>query len=102
MVMFIFTNSWFNILALTLMGLVIFGSGPVLLALIQDVGAQRPGFSNGVYMTINFALGAVATVLVGFLSDIYGLEQIFMISPLFAMLTIPFAYRINALVRRAG
>ncbi len=102
MVMFIFTNSWLNILALTLMGLVIFGSGPVLLALIQDVGAQRPGFSNGVYMTINFALGAVATVLVGFLSDIYGLEQIFMISPLFAMLTIPFAYRINALVRRAG
>ncbi len=97
MIAFVFTNSWINIGVLLLMGLVIFGSAPVFLALIQEVGVQRPGFSTGVYMTVNFVMGALATLIVGILADIYGLKQIFFISPLFAIITIPFALKIKYL-----
>lgn len=81
-----------NIVMLMLVGFFIFGSGPVLLALVQEKNADRPSFTNGVYMTINFAFGAFAALLVGWLSDRIGLESVFQLAPLFAMLAIPFAF----------
>jgi len=87
-----YTNGLLNIAMLILIGFFIFGSGPVLLALVQEKNAERPSFTNGVYMTINFALGAIAALIVGWLSDILGLQQVFQLAPLFAMLAIPFAF----------
>ena len=49
-----------NIGMLVLIGFFIFGSGPVLLAMVQEKNAERPSFTNGVYMTINFLLGWLA------------------------------------------
>ena len=81
-----------NIMMLSLIGFFIFGSGPVLLAMVQEKNAERPSFTNGVYMTINFALGAIAALFVGWLSDRIGLENVFQLAPIFAMLAIPFAF----------
>ncbi|MDA3906076.1 MAG: MFS transporter [Bacteroidales bacterium] len=82
----------FNIVMLSLVGFFIFGSGPVLLAMVQEKNAERPSFTNGVYMTINFALGALAALFVGWLSDRIGIESVFQLAPVFAMLAIPFAF----------
>ena len=87
-----FATGFVNILMLILIGFFIFGSGPVLLALVQEKNLERPSFTNGVYMTINFAFGAIASLFVGWLSDIIGLENVFHITPVFAMLAIPFAF----------
>lgn len=95
MVLFLLTEGWISMLFLFLVGLVIFGSGPVLLALVQDLSSDRPNFTNGVYMTISFAFGAFATLIVGFLSDLFTLQTIFYFSPLFAFLAIPFAFMIK-------
>lgn len=81
-----------NIVLLLFVGFFIFGSGPVLLALVQEKNTERPSFTNGIYMTINFAFGAIAALLVGWLSDRIGLESVFQLAPLFAMLAIPFAF----------
>ncbi|MBN2236507.1 MAG: MFS transporter [Bacteroidales bacterium] len=86
------TEGLLNIFMLMLIGFFIFGSGPVLLALVQEKNSERPSFTNGVYMTINFALGAIAALLVGWLSDYIGLAQTFQLAPLFAALAIPFAF----------
>jgi len=43
-------------------------------------------------MTINFALGALAALIVGWLSDKIGLDITFKLAPLFAVLAIPFAF----------
>ncbi|MBN1651571.1 MAG: MFS transporter [Bacteroidales bacterium] len=86
------TNGILNIAMLIFVGFFIFGSGPVLLAMVQEKNAERPSFTNGVYMTINFALGAIAALLVGWLSDFIGLKQVFQMSPFLAMLAIPFAF----------
>lgn len=81
-----------NIVMLILIGFFIFGSGPVLLAMVQEKNSERPSFTNGMYMTINFALGAIAALFVGWLSDRIGLQSVFQLAPLFAALAIPFAF----------
>jgi len=92
MLFFVFTTGWLNMLVLILIGLFMFGSGPVLLALVQDFGSDRPSFTNGVFMTISFAFGAIATLLVGIFADAFSLEAMFVWSPLFALIAVPFAF----------
>jgi len=95
MLLFVFTEGWLNMLILVLIGLFMFGSGPVLLALVQDFGSDRPSFTNGIFMTISFAFGAFATLLVGVLADAFSLESMFYFSPLFALLAVPFAFMLK-------
>lgn len=92
MLIYNFSSGWINVLILILTGFFIFGSTPVILALVQEKNAERPSFTNGIYMTINFALGALAALIVGWLSDKIGLETTFKLAPLFALLAIPFAF----------
>ncbi len=87
-----YTFGALNIVMLILIGFFIFGSSPVLLALVQEKNSERPSFTNGMYMTINFALGAIAALFVGWLSDRIGLQSVFQLTPLFAALAIPFAF----------
>lgn len=95
MLFFVLTAGWLNMVILIFIGLFIFGSGPVLLAFVQDMSVERPSFNNGVFMTISFAFGAFATLFIGFLADFIGLEKSFMLSPLFALIAIPFAFRLK-------
>jgi len=92
MFLYNYTSGWLNIITLIFTGFFIFGSTPVMLALVQEKNAERPSFTNGVYMTINFALGALAALIVGWLSDKIGLDITFKLAPLFAVLAIPFAF----------
>lgn len=95
MLIFVLTSGWLNMLTLILIGFFMFGSGPVLLAMVQDMSSERPSFNNGVFMTISFAFGAFATLFIGILSDFIGLEKSFMLSPIFALIAIPFAFRLK-------
>lgn len=95
MVVFLLVSGWLKIGVLILIGFFLFGSSPVLLAMVQESSSGRPSFNNGIFMTISFAFGAFATMLVGFLADIIGLEKSFMLSPLFALFAIPFAFRLG-------
>ena len=92
--LFNITHGYLNMLVLALIGLFIFGSNPILLALVQDIKSERPSFNNGVYMTISFAFGAVAALLVGQLADILGLNGVYLMAPLFGLIAIPFAFMI--------
>lgn len=94
MLIFLLVSGWLQMIVLILIGFFLFGSSPVLLAMVQDMSADRPSFNNGVFITISFAFGAFATMLIGFLADAIGLENSFYLSPLFALLAIPFAFRL--------
>ena len=87
-----FTSGIVSIIFLIISGLFLFGASPVLLALVHDFKSDRPSFFNSIYMTINFIFTAGATMLVGYLSDIFSLETIFYYSPLLALTTVPFAF----------
>jgi FSR family fosmidomycin resistance protein-like MFS transporter len=76
---------------LILLGFFLFASGPVLLAMVQDLGSERPAFINSIYMTISFFFGSVAVMLVGFFGDTIGLFATYEFIALASLLTIPFA-----------
>jgi FSR family fosmidomycin resistance protein-like MFS transporter len=77
---------------LILLGFVLFASGPVLLASVQDLKSGRPAFFNGIYMTISFFFGAIAVMFVGFLGDLEGLLFTYEITAGLALLSVPFAF----------
>jgi len=76
---------------LMILGFFLFASGPVLLAMAQDLGSERPAFINGIYMTLNFFFGSLTVMLVGFLGDWIGLFRTYEIIAVASVLTIPFA-----------
>jgi len=94
LLIFNYTDGYLNMLVLALIGLFIFGSNPILLALVQDIKTDRPSFNNGVFMAISFAFGAVATLLVGKIADYTSLEAIYLYAPLFALIAVPFTFMI--------
>ena len=80
------------ILLLILLGIFLFASGPVILALVQETNTERPAFINSIYMSINFIISSVMVFIVGVLGDKIGLEVTFKICALLAFLSLPFIF----------
>ena len=72
-----------------------FGSTPIILALIQDKAKERPAFMNSIYMTISFSLGALGVLIVGALSDIFDMEISFQVSAFLSFGAIPFVFMLK-------
>ncbi|MDA3901974.1 MAG: MFS transporter [Desulfuromusa sp.] len=89
MALFILTQ---NIILLSILGLFLFASGPVLMASIQDTDSNMPTFMNSMYMFINFGVGSVLVFVLGFVGDWIGLERTYELCVLFALGTIPMAF----------
>ncbi len=89
MMVFIYTQ---NIFVLSVLGLFLFASGPVLMASIQDTDSSMPTFMNSMYMFINFGVGAVVVFALGIVGDWIGLEKTYELCTVFALGTIPMAF----------
>ena len=59
------------------MGLTLLSTTPVVMALVQERAGKSRALANGIYMAINFAISALATVVVGMLADRFGLTTAF-------------------------
>lgn len=91
MLLFLFSGQILSFLFLILIGLVLFGSTPIILALIQDQAKERPAFINSIYMTISFFVTSLCVVAVGGLSDWLGMELTFKIAAWISFGAVPFA-----------
>ncbi len=87
--LFVVYNSAYPYLLLFLLGFFIIAPGPILLAMIQDLNADRPAFVNSIYITISFLIAMLAVLISGFLGDIYTLEITFKISAVLSLLAFP-------------
>jgi FSR family fosmidomycin resistance protein-like MFS transporter len=87
---FIYAEAWLALPLLVVMGLLLFASGPVMLALVQKTNTARPAFVNSIYMTINFGISSVMVLAVGFSGDMLGLLLTYKISAGLAILAVPF------------
>lgn len=97
--LFVFNNS---IVLLALLGVFIFASGPVLMAIIQDVDSHMPTFMNSMYMFIHFGVGSVVVFVVGVLGDTLGLQLTYQICVIASAGTIPAALLIKRGARARG
>lgn len=96
MYLFTISTGWISFGFLMILGIFIFAPGPVLLALVQDKGKDKPVFSNSVYMTISFMTASLAVVLAGLLGDAVGLENTYRLSSIFAVGAIPFVLMLKS------
>ena len=99
MALFILTQ---NIILLSILGLFLFASGPVLMASIQDTDSNMPTFMNSMYMFINFGVSSVLVFALGFLGDRIGLELTYQICTLFAIGSIPMSFLLTRFNKTAG
>jgi len=90
MLLFVNLSSAWSIPMLILMGLSLFGSTPVLLAMIQERAKDRPAFFNSIFMLISFFVSAVLVVAIGAVADKVGLHQTFHICGWLTFGAVPF------------
>ena len=95
MMLFINVHGILAIPILIITGLFLFGSGPVLLALVHDLDSEHMSFINGVYMTINFMLSSLMVLGVGFSADTIGLDLTYRLSAWIAFGSIPFVLMLS-------
>ena len=88
--LFVLSSGLWSFLLLVVMGLFLFANGPVLLALVQEIGTDRPAFFNGVYMTMSFFISSLAALVIGLLADRFGLDVSFKTAAILALGGIPF------------
>ncbi len=84
-----------SFILLVALGIVSVGSGPVLLAYINEISTDRMAFLNGIYISISFLVGSADIMIVGALSDWFGLLTTFKICSYLAILAIPAAFYIS-------
>jgi len=89
MLLFIYTQ---NIIVLSILGLFLFASGPVLMAGMQDTKSNMPTFMNSMYMFINFGASSIVIFAIGMMGDTVGLERTYLYCALAAIGTIPAGY----------
>lgn len=90
MLLFVHLDSVWTFPILILMGVTLFGSTPVLLAMIQDKAGDRPAFFNSIYMLISFFISAALIIVIGALADELGLAMTYNICGWLAFGSIPF------------
>jgi FSR family fosmidomycin resistance protein-like MFS transporter len=96
MLVFLLVRGWLILPMLILIGLVIFSTTPVIMAMVQDHAGDHPATANGLYMGISFVIGAVVPMLVGFLADTVGLRTAFTWSALVSLAGVPFIFFLPA------
>jgi MFS transporter, FSR family, fosmidomycin resistance protein len=82
---------WALFPALLALGLAVFASMPVMMALVQDHARGLRGTANGLYMGLQFGGGAVVIFLVGAMADRLGFQTAFLVSGLVGLVGAPLA-----------
>jgi FSR family fosmidomycin resistance protein-like MFS transporter len=86
---FLSASGWLQLVMLVGIGMTAFVANPAYLALFQTKFANNRALANGVYMASSFVLRSIVVVLVGVLSDSFGMRAVFTGSVVLALLSIP-------------
>jgi FSR family fosmidomycin resistance protein-like MFS transporter len=89
MFLFVFCEGWVLIPLLIALGFMILSTGPVMLAMVQDQMPNNRAVGNGLYLMMAFLIRPVALVVIGYLGDLFGLEQVFVWSAIVSLLAVP-------------
>jgi FSR family fosmidomycin resistance protein-like MFS transporter len=88
-------STWLVFLLLAVIGLFLFATGPVVLALVHDIPTEMPTFLNSLYMMISFGISSFVVLLMGVIGDHYSLQISYEVAAGLAYGTIPFALMLS-------
>ncbi len=94
--LFTCTSGWLQLIILLITGFSLLSTTPVMLAMIQEFSVDGSSAANGVFMMISFLSRSAVVVLVGFVADLMGLEQTFILCGLVGMTALPFVLAIES------
>ena len=89
LIAFIYSSLSLQFALLVLLGIVLYATSPVLMALVLEQGSNQPAMMNAGFTTINFATGAIAVLFTGIIGDAIGLELTLKISAFLGIGAIP-------------
>jgi len=90
MLVFLQVEGWLIIPILLVLGFTTLSTGPVMLAMVQDQLPRNRAVGNGIFMMISFLVRPVALVIIGYLGDQFGLNQVYWWSAIVSLLAVPF------------
>lgn len=100
MIPFLFASKIYLIPTLILLGIFSIAPTAVFLALIQDIGHEKPTFMNSIFTTLSFLIGATAAPIFGAISDITGMKTAFAIASLIAFIAFPLTFLLSKVSKR--
>jgi len=89
MYLFVWFEGWILIPLLAALGFFVLSTGPVMLAMVQDQLPNNRAVGNGLYIMLAFLIRPVALVAIGYLGDLFGLEQVYIWSAIVTLLAVP-------------
>jgi FSR family fosmidomycin resistance protein-like MFS transporter len=92
LILFVYAPDWLILPLLIPLGCMLFAIAPVKLAIVQDYAQNNRGMANGLYMGISFLISAGITVVVGWLADLVGIRNAFLISAFLAFAGVFFVF----------
>jgi FSR family fosmidomycin resistance protein-like MFS transporter len=87
---FTLTEGWLRVAMLMLTGFTLLSTTPVMLALVQEQARGRPAAANGFFMMLSFLARSAIVVVVGYVADLAGLRNTYLLSACLGILAIPF------------
>ncbi len=98
LILFVYiSDTLFAIPLLIIIGVIMFATTPVLLAEVNIVKSEHAALINGIFMTLNFVLSAIALLFIGLLGDYFGLRVTYIITALVSFLSVLFIVRLPKL-----
>jgi MFS transporter, FSR family, fosmidomycin resistance protein len=94
LLLFVHTSGILKIAMLVLTGFSVLSTTPVMLAIVQENAKNHPSAANGMFMMVSFAVRSFAVVVVGFIGDMAGMENMFVFSAVAGFLSLPFLLRL--------
>ncbi len=92
---FVFTTGAWQIVCLVITGFTVLSTTPVMLAVIQENATANPSAANGLFMMVSFAVRSLAVFLCGVFGDLFGLENMFLISAAFGVFSVFFLLKLK-------
>ncbi|MFN2436118.1 MAG: MFS transporter [Desulfotignum sp.] len=94
LLLFVHTSGILKITMLVITGFSVLSTTPVMLAIVQENADNHPSAANGMFMMVSFAVRSFAVLVVGFIGDVAGMENMFVYSALAGFLSLPFLIRL--------
>lgn len=90
MFIFLVVSGWLRFPLLLGLGFTALSVTPVIMALVQESFPENRALANGTYMALSFLIRSGAVVLLGVVSDTFGMRQAFVASAVVTLLGLPF------------
>jgi len=92
MFVFVLAAGWLRLPLLLAMGFTALSVTPVIMALVQESFPENRAMANGIYMSLSFIIRSLAVVVLGAMSDMWGMRTAFVVSAAITLLGLPFVF----------